>query len=293
MTAITSSDLAEMAARAPALAANNKIRVFDAMYLNEPDVTLDGESVSVEEAIEAAALSAAPFVSVDMDEFDLTDLLVQIDENFPEDSPTVAELRQLVRKADGKYRGENERLWLRWGAQGLTYEWSATADWRRQLAVDMAEATYEGQRQSVVQAKTRDSEIDALVALLMDSHEFRAAMPTKRIPTAQAQLAAQQNVEDQVTEPAASRASTTLARRVLEFEITLKPQLEELAEELRHTQEWRAAASIPKRHDAAITFLLGKAEGFRLSSSISDPLMRAAKELDEKLAIKRPFPKYD
>lgn len=260
------------------------------MYLNEPDVILDGESVSVEEAMRIATLCAAPFVSIDLDEFDPADLLVQINEDFPEDSPTVAELRQLVRKADGKYRGENERLWLRWGAQGLTYEWSATADWRRQLAVDMA---YEGQRQSVVQAKTRDSEIDALVALLMDSHEFRTAMPTKRIPTAQALLAAQQNVEDQVAERAASRASTTLARRILEFEITLRPQLEELAEELRHTQEWRAATSMPKRHDAAITFLLGKAEGFRLSSSISDPLMRAAKELDEKLAIKIPFPKYD
>jgi hypothetical protein len=286
MTSITSAGLVEMADRVPELAADKRLRVFDAMYLNEPDVTLDGESVSVKEAIEAASLCAAPFISMDIDEFDPTELLVQINDNFPEDSPTVAGLRELVRKADVEHRGKNERLWLRWGAQGLTYEWSATADWRRKLAVDMARATHEGQRESEAQAQSRDAEVDALATLLMDAKEFRAAMPTKRIPTALALLSAQQNIDEEVADKAASRAGYKLAKHVLALEMALKPQLEELAEELRHTQEWKAATSIPKRHDAATRFLMGKTDGFRPSSSVSDPLMRAAKALDDSKATR-------
>jgi hypothetical protein len=281
MTSISSADLVEMADRVPELAADKRLCVFDAMYLNEPDVTLDRESVSVKEAIEAASLCAAPFVSMDMDKFDPSELLAQVNGNFPEDSPMVASLRELVRKAGVEHGGKSERLWLRWGAQGLTYEWSATADWRRKLAVDITTAAYEGQRRSEAQAQSRDAEVDALVTLLMDAEEFRAAMPTKRIPTALALLSTQQNVDEEVADKAASRAGYKLSKHILALEMALKPQLEELAEELRHTQEWKAATSIPKRHDAAIRFLLGKNDGFRPSSSISDPLMRAAKALDD------------
>jgi hypothetical protein len=169
----------------------------------------------------------------------------------------------------------------------LNYEWSATANWRRELAVDMARATFEGQQESAAQAQARDSAIDSLVALLMNSPEFRAAMPTKRIPTALALLASQQNANEDAIRQAASRASTNLARRVLEIEILLKPRLDELAEELRHTPDWRVATSIPKRHEAAVTFLMEKAEGFRLSSGISDPLMRAAKQLEDSTASRK------
>ena len=277
---MSSFGLKTMAARVAELAATNSLRLFDAMYLNEPDLRLDGESVSADEVIEIAALTAAPFVSIDMDEFDPAELLVQINEDIPEDSPAMEQLRQLVGKADSKYRGMTERLWLRWGAQGLTYEWSATADWRRQLAVDMARATYEGQQESAVQAQARDSEVNSLVAILMDSPDFRAAMPTKRIPTGQA-LLTNHSADEDVIQRAASRASLKRAGRILEFEISLKPRLDELAEGLRNTPDWRAATSIPKRHDAAISFLMEQAEGHRLSSRISDPLMRAAKELDD------------
>lgn len=275
-----------MAARVPELAADRNLRLLDAIYLNEPDVSLDGERVDIDEAIELAKLTAAPFASIDMDEFDSVELLAQVNENIPENSPAVEHLKRLIGSA-AKYNGMNERLWLRWAAHGLNYEWSATADWRRELAVDMARATFEGQQESAAQAQARDSAIDSLVALLMNSPEFRAAMPTKRIPTALALLASQQNANEDAIRQAASRASTNLARRVLEIEILLKPRLDELAEELRHTPDWRVATSIPKRHEAAVTFLMEKAEGFRLSSGISDPLMRAAKQLEDSTASRK------
>jgi hypothetical protein len=118
---------------------------------------------------------------------------------------------------------------------------------------------------------------------LLDSPEFRTALPTKRYPTGLAVIASSEHnsASESVIQQAASRASTEVDRRVLALEISLKPHMEQLAEELRKTTIWRAATSIPKRHAAAIDFLIGKAEGYRLSSRITDPLMRAAKEPDD------------
>lgn len=278
----TSKELSSMAALVPDIAASKKMRLFDAMYLNEPEVSMDADSVSIDEAIEIAVLAGAPFVSLDMDEFDSAELLAVVRENIPEDSPSAENLNRLVNSA-AKHNGDTEQLWLRWAAQGLSYEWNATADWRRKLAVDLAKADFEGRQQAAVQSQARDAEIDSLMTLLMDSQEFRAAMPTKRIPTGVAVVAASSHgvADESLIRQAASRASTEIDRRVLQLEISLRPEMGKLAEELRKSQAWRAATSITKRHAAAVEFLMSKTEGYRLSPRITDPLMNSAKELDD------------
>lgn len=179
-TTITSADLASMAARVPDVAASRKLSLFDAIYLNVPEVTIDGESVCIDEAIEVAGLTRAPFVSLDIWTYLIRrSCSDKFGRNIPEDSPSADNLIRLVKSA-AKHNGENERLGLRWAAHGLNYEWSATADWRRKLAFNLARADFEDQQESSHRENARKSDIDVLVTLLTGSPEFRAAQPTKR-----------------------------------------------------------------------------------------------------------------
>jgi hypothetical protein len=289
MTTHTSSDLASMAARLPELAAARSLRLFDAMYMNVPEVSMDSESMSIDQAIEVAALTGSPFVSLDMDIFDSAEMLAQVRANTTEDSPPAENLNRLVGSA-AKHNGDNERLWLRWAANGLSYEWSATADWRGKLAVDMARTDFEGQQESTLRKNVRKSDIDALVTLLVADPEVRAAQPTKRHPVGFAVIAnTTAETDKDVVRQALSQANLQVGRRAMELEISLKPHLDELAEEFRKTREWKAATSIPKRLAAADAFLIAKAEGHRLSGNITHPLIDAAKQLDESKAIKITF----
>lgn len=278
-----------MAARVPDIAASKKLLLFDAVYLNQPEVTMDGENVTIDEAIEVAVLTGAPFVSLEMDEFNPKDLLAEVLENVPEDAPSAENLKGLIGGA-AKHKGESERLWLCWAAQGLSYEWSATADWRRKLAVDLARVRFEGQQLTANQERARKTDMDALVTLLIESPEVRAAQPTKRHPIGHAVISNTGYEEDEgVIIRACSEANILVGRRAQELELSLKPRLNELAEEFRKTPEWKAATSNPKRQAAADAFLIGKADGYRLSGNIMNPLIDAAKALDNSMANKITF----
>lgn len=279
MNALTSADLTSMAERVPDIAAGRNLRLFDAHYMNVADVEMFSDGMGIEEAIEVAALTGAPFISLEVGSFDTKALL----ENLELSDDSAGEiLSGLVNKAQ-QHDGDCDQLWVRWAANGLNYEWTALAEWRRVLAVQIMNAKLKAEQESSVRADANRAQSDALAAFLLDSPEFRTALPTKRYPTGMAVIASSEHnsASEIVIQQAASRASTEVDRRVLALEISLKPHMEQLAEELRKTTTWRAATSIPKRHAAAIDFLMGKAEGYRLSSRITDPLMRAAKELDD------------
>jgi hypothetical protein len=269
-----------MAARVPDIAAGRNLRLFDAHYIIVADVEMFSDGMGIEEAIEVAALTGAPFISLEVGSFDTKALLENLE--FSDDAPRGEILSGLINKAQ-QHGGDCDQLWVRWAANGLNYEWTALAEWRRVLAVQIMNAKLKAEQESSVRADANRAQSDALVAFLLDSPEFRTALPTMRYPTGLAVFAGSEHsgASESIIQQAASRASTEVDRRVLALEISLKPHMEQLAEELRKTTIWRASTSIPKRHAAAIDFLIGKAEGYRLSSRITDPLMRAAKELDE------------
>ena len=257
-----------MAADAPGLAAAQNLRVINALYMNVPEVVLDDGTLGIAETIELAALTGAPFISVDLDAFD-AQALADRDE-LPED---------LVRNAR-KYDGENERIWLRWAANGLTYGWSKAATWREQLTTQMEKTELEAQQQSTNEAQARGTKIDELIATLIESPEFRQALPTKRSLLGVAILTNSGETDDEVVQQAAGSAYHRVQKKILQLELSLAPHMEELAAELRQTPAWQAAKSDTKRHNAAIDLLIEKSDGYRLSSRLSDPLMRAAKDLD-------------
>lgn len=269
---MTSSDLAAMAAQAPGLAAAQNLRVIDALYMSVPEVILDDDSLGIAETIEVAAVTGAPFISVDLDAFD-AQALADGDE-LPED---------LIRSAR-KYDGENERIWLRWAANGLTYGWSKAAAWREQLTVQMEKTELETQQQSPNEAQVRASKVDELIAMLTASPEFRQALPTKRSLLGVAILTNSGETDDELIQQAAGLAYHRVQKQILQIELSLAPHLAELAAELRQTPAWQAAKSDTKRHNAAIELLIEKSDGYRLSSRLSDPLMHATKELDEQTA---------
>lgn len=283
-TSTTSADLAAMAARAPELAAASKLRLFDALYMTVPDVLIDDDSTLIEGAIEIAALTGAPFVSLDLDIFDSSLLL----DNLPDDldydgnSPAGKNLQRLV-KSVRKHDGENEQLWLRWASMGLSYGWTVRADWRQKLAADMEMANLEISQESTTRARARNLEIDSLVTLLTESPDFRAAQANKRNPIGFAIVAASpdHDADHDVIERAISRAGIQAERRAFELELSLKPDMDELAGELRGTADWRAATTIATRLEAAGKYLRTKAEGYRQRAGFVESLMRAAKYLDD------------
>ncbi|MBT2550533.1 hypothetical protein [Arthrobacter sp. ISL-65] len=278
MKPTTSVDLTAMAAQVPGLVAAHSLRLINAHYANIPDVLLD-EGVGIEGAVEVAALTGAPFISLEREEFDAEALLDG--EELPDD---------LIKRAR-KYQGQLECLNLQWAAQGLTYEWSVGADWREKLSADIARAELETKLASATRAQVETSATDEIIASLVDSPDFRQATQRQRSSVGFAILANRGETDYEAVRQAVNRACHKVDSHVLQTELLLKPKLEELGGELRKTPAWLAATSDIKRHNAAIEYLIEKSGGYRLSPRISDPLMRAARELEEKSAIKIPFPK--
>ena len=283
-TGTSSADLADMAARAPELAAANKLRLFDALYITVPDVLIDENKARIEEALEIAALTGAPFVSLDLDVFDSSLLLDNLpdDLDYDDSSPAGKNLQRLV-KSVRKHDGENEQLWLRWASMGLSYGWTVRADWRQKLAVDMEKANIEISQESTTRAQARNVEIESLVALLTESPDFRAAQANKRNPIGFAIVAASPDhkADHDVIDRAISRAGIQAERRAFELELSLKPNMDELAEDLCGTADWRAATTIAMRLEATGKYLRTKAEGYRQSVGFVESMMRAAKYLDD------------
>lgn len=78
-----------------------------------------------------------------------------------------------------------------------------------------------------------------------------------------------------IIERTLNRARIQTERRAFAHELSLKKNMNDLADDLRGTEDWRAPATPARRLDAAGEYLLAKAEGYRQRPGLVESLMRA------------------
>ncbi|WP_284982446.1 hypothetical protein [Arthrobacter sp. efr-133-TYG-118] len=251
--------------------------------MNVAEVIIDDDSVGIEEAIDIAVITGAPFISLDLEVFDSAELL---DEDAPYGDPNdsaAARKRDRLIKSAGKHNGEPERLWLRWAANGLTYGWTTdTPDWRQKLTAEIDKANLEVQLESSAQSKAQEVASEALINFLAESPEFRAAPVRKRKSLGLALIAGSEHeTDDWTAERAIARAALQVERVALQVERSLAPELDEVAAELWQKHAWQMATTNTKRQEVANDFLIKRSGGYMLSATFSKALVDTTKKLDE------------
>lgn len=281
MTTYTSAELAVLAEQIPAEAAGRGLlHVQDAEFMKAADVQLSSDTVELDAALAIAIAAQAPFISLKTDKFDAAEVRKALADDDDEGLP--AKTLRLV-SAASKHNGDVEALWLRWPAQGLIFEWTATTDWRdklfEKLESSLAAATHEAAEESAQQVSAERAQVDRLEAKLSESEEFRAASVKRRRAIAEviAATVAEDLVDTWMFRQALSEANSLAHRKAFEYERNLLPQLHELAVELRKRLDWRTATTVIRRREATLLFLAEKAEGYRLGPSIVEPVMTAAR----------------
>jgi hypothetical protein len=283
LIAITSADLESMAERVPVLAVEHKLRVFEVLYDESPDIWVVHTSANIDEAVEIAAHTGATFISLDVSHFDSADLEDRLPDVEPgEATAATKKLERLIRAA-AKHDGDVDHIFVRWTAHGMTYAWTLGADWVSALDAEIELATLAVDVDTSGRFEQRNERIAVLAAFLAASPELKAAPAHKRRSIA---FAVSEESDDSLDEgmiaKAASVAVPQIERAALAKEMAMANDLDTLVDELKTTASWRAARTIPKRLDAANAFLIVKSGGYRLNAlGLAQQLADATKASDE------------
>lgn len=280
MTTYTSAELAALAEHIPVATADKGLLfVVDAEFNKEVDVELSAATVALDAALAIAVAAQAPFVSLSETRF-YTELLrsVMTDEESDE---LPRKVERVITKASF-HEGDIEVLTLKWPAHGLIFEWTAGADWHDELWDKLSEATAEVSHESSEELeeaqKVRNEQLRKFEAKLATSREFRGASVQKRRAIAEsiALTISEDLVESWGFRMAYTEAGRAAKRIAYEYEQIFSSQFTELASELVERRDWRSSRTVSAMREAALKFLIEKADGYRLGTAFVEELMQAA-----------------
>lgn len=120
----SSADLLLLIERAKAEALSRRIVVLTALISKEADILFPHPEVSLEQALDVAERSAAPFIAIDVVTFDAA-------EEVPEGAP-----HKLLSVA-AAHEGNPSALLVRWVAGGVSYSFWAKPDWYTSLVAEL------------------------------------------------------------------------------------------------------------------------------------------------------------
>lgn len=273
-------DLTALAEKAKELAVVHGLLLVDAEFLKKADVALDNGSTSIDDAVAVAVTSGAPFVSLQMDTFSTVQLRELLAPDDGDDLP--AKVQRLITRAR-THHGESDAQWLRWVAQGLIFQWVATAAWRDELYEnldrELANARWTAETESSKNDYAQRGRIKELAAVLITSREFRGVAANKRRPVGHAVLAASESgeIDQEIADLAIGDAAVVMDRKSYEYEVKFRSLIQELAAELRMRQEWRSATTAVRRREVTQLFLAEKADSYRIGPRVVDPVFEAAR----------------
>jgi hypothetical protein len=242
-------------------------------------VQLSGAEIDAAEAIRVASQIGASFISVRAAPFNLNAVLDELVEDETHSAESVQRLKMSAQPHDGAV----ESVTVTWAAQGLLHEWSATTVWGASFldnlfaVVQEAEAEAEAAQEDSLEEYY--SNYRAAVTALAESPRYRGEQVGKRryvAPSIIAEAGLEEIPEVILTRQIMAAANKILNAKAYEFEQDFRTRKTELADELRSDSAWCRVYTKLKRKDAAIKFLMKKANGYRLSADLAEEISEAA-----------------
>ena len=281
MTNYTSAELAVLAEEIPTKIMKRGLLYLEAAEFVKPaDIQFDAATVSLDDALNVAVATHAPFVSLEVNKFDPDKLRGILATEEGRELPT--KVKQLLLDASS-HSGEVDVLWLRWLAQGIIFEWNNSCEWRDTLSSSLADTSAEADEELTLESINREYsqmiKTKEFAAVLIMSTDFRGTPANRRFPVAQSIISSttSEEIESGVIRQAASEAGQVAERRIYEYEGKLKQEIQELAVELRGSDDWRIATTVQRRREITQLFLAEKAEGYRVGPRIVDQVLDAAR----------------
>lgn len=238
---------------------------------------LSAASVTLDMALDIAATARAPFVSHSESRFngELLRTLVAEEGELPQ------KVVRVITQASS-HEGAIEELTLQWPAHGLIFKWVAEADRHEHLWDLLSEATAEESQESdkemAEQQKIHNAHLRKFEIKLAASREFRGASVQKRRAIAESVAG---SISDDLVDSWGGRMAITEAgraakRAAYEYELILSSQVADLVAQLAAREDWPSAATISVIRDLTAKLLIGKADGYRLSTAFVNEVAQLA-----------------
>lgn len=274
----TSDDLMDIKAGIQKVARESGLAIIPGVEIEKDvDVRVASEDADFVAALSVAVHVNAPFISVDASPFSV-DMLVATRE-YADMPPTTERLVELARGRDGSLMS----VAISWVADGLCYQWLAQSDWIGPLLADIDLATENAAAEAELEHESSIEEyrvaFQTAVSVLAESPKFRGEQLGRRRLVAPSILA-DAGVEEPppvfMSHRVLPEANKIVRAKAYEHEQDLRTRVPELADELREYPDWKRVHTKSKRTDAAMKFLVEKADGHRQPVTLAEEISDAA-----------------
>lgn len=279
MTTIEREQDMELLLQSATLGAKERgLLVLDAAYAGDPDVILVAEKVSLDQVLDLAAVTQAPFVSIQTTLFSFEELVAESEDEdgeLPHDlAPHIEALRE--------YDGEMSSVSLRWIANGTDYLFIATTEWE-DLATEIGETAEVIERASRFEfVSTRFQRRREIAVAVEAVPEVRAIGKMGRKAVVSQHIRAFLQPSDDIDiELGATRDAVQLAtENSLIAYSDVESRLQDLANELVSTDGWKSAGRRADRVEAARQHLISVTGGYGPVMTLATRLQGLAEDVE-------------
>ncbi|MFC9352829.1 hypothetical protein [Arthrobacter sp. NPDC057013] len=270
-------DFEELVDQVRAGADRRGLRLMEAEFPGKPDVIFRHGTASVDEVLDVAQQSFAPFVSLAVSRLDTAELVESWGEKdfFSELTPEPpAELLRLWEERTGQIDG----VFVEWVGGGATYIYLAVPVWKQELEKLRDGWSEDRDAQRVDDYRAELIRITHLAELLEQDPEYRAGNLRTRtsIGTNFVEDRLQSNEGSFITRQVLKEASRMVRDNAQAAFAKLMGQVDEMAAELRGSREWQTRYLASDRLAAARNFLIERSGGYSPSVDLARELRRLA-----------------
>lgn len=254
-------------------AARRGLQLVEALFTADPAVLLDLDQTPLEVALDIAASTGAPFLTLEISQLDKLEEMERFTEARP-DAPVPAAITTKIESRDGQIKAANVR-WIGWGRDYILIgipSWATEIDDLFDSWVQLKDADEEDEREAW---RVR---IDDLVGALEKHPELREAGLQQRHPVARKLVEALRvpTDEDALIDHVARTAVATVRTNAQDRFAELEERLPDLALELRETDDWLRSARTEYQVAAARRFLMAASGGYAPTAALTKRLKTAA-----------------
>lgn len=255
-------------------AQQRELRIFDAAFRDEPTVILRLETTTIDEALDLAQYVFAPFLSISTSRLTASDLTESWDQDDEDPSAPPPELMRQWEEREGQIDG----VFVRWVAGGSDYLYMAIPSWKIELDELREKWSEDQEAQRSDGLRAHYIRITHLAEQLEREPTYRAATSQSRRSIGKALLEPLlRSQEGAVTELLVLKEASRVVRdNAAEAYGPLLGQIDQLAAELRTTEEWIAARRAADRTAAIRRFLIDRTGGYAPAGMLIEDLRRAA-----------------
>lgn len=254
-------------------AARRGLQLVEALFTADPAVLLDLDHISLDVALDIAAATGAPFLTLETSQLDELEEMERFTQTRPH-APVPAAIKAKIEGRSGQIKAASVR-WIGWGRDYIIIgipSWATEID----KLFDTWEQLHDADEEDEQEAwRARVSE---LVETLEEHPELREAGLQQRHSVAR-KLANALRVptdEDELIDYAIRRAVALVRTNAQDLFVELEERLADLASELWESDDWLQSPRTEYQVAAARRFLISTSGGYAPTTVLAKKLNAAA-----------------